>query len=113
MLEPKGVLMHGAGQDSGSFAAYWAMPIGSQPVVYMACLDLDTLTPNWATALKADILSYSGNLIIPQIGLSMTDGASNHYEAQVAAGACDTQIGYLIGGAPVGQPGLFANRLRV
>jgi uncharacterized protein (TIGR03437 family) len=98
-LEPKGVVMHGAGQDSASYAAYWAaMPIGSQPATYMAYLDLDTLAPNWADSLKAQLLNYPGNFIIPQIGLSMTDSVTNHYEAQVAAGAYDTQIGYLISG---------------
>jgi hypothetical protein len=98
-LEPQGVLMHGAGQDSVSYGGYWSvMPIGSQPTTYMYYIDLDTLTPNWAAALKAQLLAYPGNFVIPQIGLSMTDSVTNHYEAQVAAGMYDTQIGYLISG---------------
>lgn len=98
-LEPHGVLMHGAGQDSVSYAGYWSvMPIGRQPATYMYYIDLDTLAPNWANALKAQLLTYPGNFIIPQIGLSMTDSVTNHYEAQVAAGTYDTQIGYLISG---------------
>jgi hypothetical protein len=98
-LEPKGVLMHGAGQDPVSYAGYWsAMPVGSQPGIYMYYIDLDTLASNWADALKAQLLTYPGNFVIPQIGLSMTDSPTSHYEAQVAAGMYDTQIGYLISG---------------
>jgi uncharacterized protein (TIGR03437 family) len=98
-LEPQGVLMHGAGQDSVSYSGYWSvMPVGSQPTIYMYYIGLDTLTPNWADALKAQLLTYPGNFVIPQIGLSMTDSPANHYEAQVAAGMYDAQIGYLISG---------------
>ena len=98
-LEPQGALMHGAGQDPVSFGNYWgAMPVGSQPVVQMNYINLDSLQPNWADSVKAELLAYPGNLVIPQIGLSMTDGASAHYEEQVAAGNYDTQIGYLISG---------------
>lgn len=98
-LEPKGVIMHGAGQDTTDYAAYWSvMPVGRQPQIYMYYIDLDTLASNWADALKAQLQQYPGSFLIPQIGLSMTDGVNAHYEAQVAAGAYDTQIGYLISG---------------
>jgi uncharacterized protein (TIGR03437 family) len=98
-LEPKGVIMHGAGQDPVSYAGYWSvMPIGRQPSTYMWYVDLDSITPNWADTLKAQLLLYPGNFVTIQLGVSMTDGVSSHYEAQVAAGAYDTQIGYLIAG---------------
>lgn len=77
-LEPQGALVHGAGQDPADYANYWnAMPIGSQPQVYMFYIDLDTLAPNWADALKAQLLLYPGNFVVPQIGLSMTDSVTN------------------------------------
>jgi uncharacterized protein (TIGR03437 family) len=98
-LEPQGVIMHGAGQDTTDYAAYWSvMPIGRQPQIYMYYIDLDTLASNWADALKAQLLQYPGSFLIPQIGLSMTNGANASYEAQVAAGTYDTQIGYLVSG---------------
>src|SRR5579884_3040229 len=98
-LEPQGVLIHGAGQDPAAFAAYWgAMPIGRQPQLYMYYINLNALAPNWADALKSQLLQYPGAFLIPQIGLSMTNSATDHYEAQVASGAYDAQIGYLVSG---------------
>lgn len=98
-LEPQGALVQGAGQDPAGFAAYWnTVPIGRQPQVYMCYVRLDTLAPNWADDLKAQLLVFPGSFLIPQIGVSMTDGVNAHYEADVAAGNYDAQIGYLVSG---------------
>jgi len=98
-LEPRSVLMHGAGQGSGAFADYWAkMPATRRPMVYMTYINLRGLTPNWSDGLKAELLKYPDAFVIPQIGLSMTGGPTDHYEQQVAAGAYDREIDHLIEG---------------
>jgi uncharacterized protein (TIGR03437 family) len=98
-LEPQGALMHGAGQDPTAFAAYWRiMPAGRQPTLYMYYIGLRGLQANWADDLKAQLSAYPGVLIIPQVGLNMTTGVTDHYEAQVAAGAYDRQIANLVTG---------------
>jgi uncharacterized protein (TIGR03437 family) len=98
-LEPKGVIVHGAGQEPPDFAAYWnTMPVGRQPQVYMWYQDLDTMSPGWTANLKAQLQAYPGSFLIPQIGVSLTNGANAHYEADVAAGKYDTQIANLVSG---------------
>jgi hypothetical protein len=98
-LEPRTGVIHGAGQSPDAYAAYWSvMPAGRQPLVFMYYIGLDSLTANWADSLKSQLLLYPGSLVIPQIGLSLTDGVNAHYEQQVANGVYDTQIGYLIAG---------------
>ncbi len=98
-LEPQGLLMHGAGQSRDAFSAYWnAMPVGGQPMVYMYYISLKGLAPNWADALKTQLLAYPNVFLIPQIGLSMTDGVGANYEQQVANGDYDAQITNLITG---------------
>ena len=97
-LEPQGALMHGAGQDPAAFANYWGiMFAGRQPTVYMHYIGLQGLQANWADDLKTQLSAYPGIFIIPQVGLNMGD-VSNHYEAQVAAGAYDAQIANLVTG---------------
>ena len=98
-LEPKGVIVHGAGQDAVDFAAYWnTMPAGRQPQVYMWYQDLDTLSPGWTANLKAQLQAYPGSFLIPQIGVNFTNGVNAHYEADVAAGKYDAQIASLVSG---------------
>ena len=98
-LEPSDVIVHGAGQDTTDFNAYWnIMPIGLQPQVYMYYIGLDTLDLSWADYLKWQLQAYPASFLIPQIGLNMTNGVNAHYEADVAAGKYDTQIGYLVAG---------------
>src|SRR5579883_127367 len=98
-LEPRGVVMHGAGQDPAAFANYWnALPVGRQPIAYMDYLYIDTIQPDWADAKKAELLKYPGNFVVFQIGLQMSYGPAQHLEAQVAAGAYDAQVGYLVAG---------------
>lgn len=51
--------MHGAGQSSDAFAAYWVkMPATRRPVVYMTYIGLKGLTANWSDNLKAELLKY-------------------------------------------------------
>jgi chitodextrinase len=102
-LEPQGALMHGAGQDPTAFAAYTGvMPAGRQPMVYMYYIVLKGLTSTWSDDLRTHLAVYPNAFIIPQIGLTMTDGVTNgvsgSYEAQVAAGAYDQQIANLVTG---------------
>ena len=101
LLEPQGVIMHGAGQSPDDFNDYWqAMPDGRKPVVYMAYISLSSLGPDWSNELKDELMRYDGQFLIPQIGLSMTSDGSpeGHYEDQVAAGAFDAQIDNLVEG---------------
>lgn len=102
-LEPQGALMHGAGQSAAAFAAYSGMfPAGRQPMVYMYYIALQGLASNWSDGLKTQLAAYPNAFIIPQVGLNMTTGVTNgvsgSYEAQVAAGAYDTQIANLVTG---------------
>ena len=97
-LEPRAVLMHGAGQSTDAFAAYnRIMPEDRRPGVYMHYIGLKGLSPSWADDLKATLRGYPG-FVLPQIGLSMTGGASAHYEHEVAAGEHDKSIEALIAG---------------
>ncbi|MEM9996370.1 MAG: T9SS type A sorting domain-containing protein [Bacteroidota bacterium] len=101
LLEPEGVVMHGAGQDPNGFAEYWAaMPAATQPVVYMYYTGVRGLQPGWETSLKRELERYDPLFVIPQIGLSMTsDGIPQaHYEDDVAAGVYDEQIDHLVAG---------------
>jgi uncharacterized protein (TIGR03437 family) len=98
-LEPQGVLMHGAGQSPDAFAAYTGvMPAGRHPMVYMHYISLRGLQASWSDDLKAQLAAYPDVFVIPQIGLSMTTGVSDHYEADVASGAYDAQIANLVEG---------------
>jgi uncharacterized protein (TIGR03437 family) len=98
-LEPRGVVVHGAGQDAADFAAYWnILPIGRQPQVYMFYMNLDKIAPGWVDNLKSRLQAYPGSFLIPQIGINFTNGVNAHYEADVAAGKYDAQIGYLVDG---------------
>jgi uncharacterized protein (TIGR03437 family) len=104
-LEPRGGLMHGAGQSSDAFAAYSGLfPAGRQPMVFMYYVNLQDATANWSDGLKAELrANYPNSFIIPQIGLGMTNGVSasgvlQNYEAQVAAGAYDRQIADFVTG---------------
>ena len=98
-LEPQDVLIHGAGQDPTGYGAYWnAMPVGRQPQTYMYYVNLDTLPPNWADALKAQLKLIPGAFLLPQIGVNFTNGVTAHYEADVAAGKYDAQIANLVTG---------------
>jgi beta-mannanase len=98
-LEPRGGLMHGAGQSTDAFAAYWnTLPAGRRPMVYMHYISLRNLPPTWADELKTTLLGYPDAYMIPQVGLEMTASGSGHYEQQVASGDYDQQIDSLIEG---------------
>ncbi len=98
-LEPRGGLVHGAGESTEAFAAYWnTMPAGRRPLVYMYYIDLRNLPPTWADELKTTLLRYRDAFVIPQVGLAMTTLQGDHYERQVASGEYDQQIDNLIEG---------------
>jgi uncharacterized protein (TIGR03437 family) len=98
-LEPQGALMHGAGQSSDAFLAYWnTMPAARRPLVYMHYISLRNLSPNWADELKTTLLGYRDAFVIPHVGLAMTASPSDHYEQQVASGDYDQQIDNLVEG---------------
>ena len=100
-LEPEGVVMHGAGQSADAFAAYWnAMPASGKPAVYMDYINLAGLAANWSDSLKAQLQLYPNSFIVPQVGLSLTNGVGTGgaYDAGVAAGAYDAQIANLVTG---------------
>lgn len=98
-LEPRGGLMHGAGQSTDAFSAYWkTMPAGRRPLVYMHYISLRNLSSTWADELKTTLLGYPGAFVIPQLGLEMTSSQTGHYEQQVASGDYDQQIDNLIEG---------------
>lgn len=95
MLEPKGRIINGAGQDLAGYNNYWdVMHSQGKPVIYMTYLGVKTVTSDWSTGLKADLMSHPDKFLVPQIGLSMaSDGTpSSHYEQDVAAGLYDDQI---------------------
>jgi uncharacterized protein (TIGR03437 family) len=101
LLEPRGVIVHGAGQDPGAFARYQtALPANVQPLGSMEYISLRGLRPDWADSLRDQLWREPARFVIPQIGLSMTvDGQpSQVYEDRVAAGEFDTEIGHLITG---------------
>jgi len=100
-LEPRGVIMHGAGQDADAFDRYsGVMPDAGQPLVYMAYAKLKDLGPNWAVNLRRRILRDPGTFLTVQLGLSMTEDGKpgESYEGAVAAGDYDSQISHLIAG---------------
>jgi uncharacterized protein (TIGR03437 family) len=100
-LEPQGALVHGAGQSADAFTAYWnAMPASGKPTAYMWYINLAGLSANWSDSLKAQLLAYPNEFIVPQVGLSLTNGVGSGgpYDADVAAGAYDAQIANLVTG---------------
>ena len=99
-LEPRGALVHGAGQSfPETFAAYWnTMPAARRPLVYMDYRGLEDLSDNWAYELKTTLLKYPNAYVIPHVGLEMTNLQGDHYEHRVAAGDYDQQITNLVEG---------------
>ena len=101
ILEPKGKIINGAGQDLTAYKNYWnVMHAQNKPLIYMTYLNLSDATSDWSNELKSDLMSNAEKFQIPQIGLSMTiDGTpSAHYEQDVAAGLYDKQIKMFIDG---------------
>ena len=99
LLEPVGKTINGAGQSPAEFANYWSvMKENEKPLVYMTYVGLRGVDKHWTKQLKADLLNYSDKFIIPQVGLSMTVDAQNHYEGDVAAGLLDNDIASFLDG---------------
>lgn len=99
LLEPVGKTINGAGQSEDAFANYWGvMKENEKPLVYMTYVNLRGVDKHWAKQLKSDLLNYGDKFIIPQIGLSMTVNAQDHYEGDVAAGLLDADIASFLDG---------------
>ncbi|MEO8371088.1 MAG: carbohydrate binding domain-containing protein [Candidatus Solibacter sp.] len=74
------------------------MPATRRPLVYMAYTGLRNMSADWSESIKAELLKNPDAFVIPQIGLSLTGGATDHYEQQVANGDYDREIDYLVEG---------------
>jgi hypothetical protein len=101
ILEPQGRIINGAGQDLLAFRNYsGVMHTHNKPVIYMTYVGLKNVTSDWANSLKSELMANTGQFVIPQIGLSMTEDGnpSAHYEQDVAAGMYDKQITMFIDG---------------
>jgi len=99
-LEPEGrIILHGAGQtDDKTFRDYTMLLAQYRPMLYMSYIDLKDDIPSYFDHLHHDINLYS-DYLVPQIGLSLNAGnAAGHYDADVASGALDTQLGALCTG---------------
>jgi hypothetical protein len=73
ILEPKGKIINGAGQDLAAYKNYWnVMHTQNKSLIYMTYLNLRDAPSDWTNGLKSDLMSNAGKFQIPQIGLSMT-----------------------------------------
>ncbi len=96
-LEPKGGVLHGAGQDPAGFRQAWnVLGEGARPAFYMHYLRLDASHEGSLAGLDSQLLGYErdGVHLLVQLGLSMTEDGKpwSHYEAKVAAGEYDVAI---------------------
>lgn len=94
-LEPPAYrIIHGAGQDAQAFHDYYRVMDTQPPVIYMTYWPLNMVSTYFGNQLQTALDSYTGDYLIPQIGLTMTaDGhPEKHYEQDVAAGKYDAEI---------------------
>ncbi len=96
-LEPRGGVLHGAGQDPDGFRQAWnVLGEGARPAFYMDYLRLDASHEGSLAGLDSRLMGYErdGVHLLVQLGLSMTrdQTASSRYEAKVAAGDYDVAI---------------------
>jgi len=101
LLEPRGRILNGAGQDWPAFLNYWnAMEPSNKPAVYMTYIGLRDARKDWTEELKRQLLAHPDHYVLPQIGLSMTEDGnpSAHYEQDVAAGLYDNEIRMFLDG---------------
>jgi hypothetical protein len=105
-LEPKDKVISGAGQDWYGYDQYYkTVSDSNRPMIYMDYIGLKHLGSNWSNSLKNILLGYD-EFIIPQVGLSMTDGdPGENYEDDVASGLYDANIENLCKGfEKLGRP---------
>ena len=116
---PDGVLLHGAGQDPGSFSTYAHYMTDKSvagaptvhPEIFMSYAQLSSLNttkgvPSFFTGLAASLACYGdttqGVYLIPNLGVAMTlddgDGTQPPYDDKVAAGEYDYAISQLVVG---------------
>ncbi|MDX2285196.1 MAG: hypothetical protein NW241_13610 [Bacteroidia bacterium] len=108
-LEIDDVVLHGAGQSPAAFEQYFDyMPADHKPVLYMYYIALKAIRDEfWIEDLRNRLDQYPDHFIVPQIGLSMSDGnnPNSNYEDEVAAGLYNTQISHLVRGLEkLGRP---------
>lgn len=98
-LEPEdGKVLHGAGQDMGSFMLYCnALDAQTQPIISMYYTGLRDDLSMFFKGVSSDLMDY-GEDVIPQIGLYMTvDGSPEMaFDDEVAAGQTDANINILV-----------------
>ncbi len=100
LLEPKGVILHGAGQAGitgfDAFENYWRIaPEGKKPMLFMDYFDTYHIKEHWSKELKEELLKYhrKGFYVIPQIGLNI-----NYFYKDIIAGAHEKELDNLIKG---------------
>lgn len=108
-LELNNVILHGAGQDPVAFQEYFDhMAVENKPNLYMYYIALEDIEDEfWVTDLLKQLNRYPNHFMLPQIGISMTDGNNpdSNYEGEVAAGVFDDQIDHLVQGLKkLGRP---------
>lgn len=94
-LEPQGHhVLHGAGQSHDAFIDYARAMHDLRPAIYMTYVGLKRDPTAYFETLHKRLADFPDQLLIPQIGLSMTtDGKpEEHYEQRVAQGFYDQQI---------------------
>jgi len=96
-LEPRGAILHGAGQDPAGFRQAWnVLGEEARPAFLMYYLGLEGSREGSLAGLFSELQGYEaqGVHLAVQLGLAMTrDGQpSSHYEAKVAAGEYDLAI---------------------
>ncbi|MEW6752380.1 MAG: glycosyl hydrolase [Candidatus Latescibacterota bacterium] len=97
LLEPQGQrILHGAGPNLEDFRDYWDEVERTPPVLYATHFDLAWLPQDWAYLVEAAV-SPRAQLVIPQIGLSLTY-EGRPYEDRVSRGDMDAQIQVLCEG---------------
>jgi Glycosyl hydrolase family 26 len=95
--EQQAGILHGAGQDYDGFNDYsYTLGKSQYPIIYMDYIGLTnskTAIDNWGLKLTNDLNRLPKD-VIPQIGLSMTDGKDNGSgkTVEVARGDYDAQI---------------------
>lgn len=97
-LEPKSTVYHGAGQDPEGFDDYRsALGKRFSPALYMtyaSILASPQHMTDWGKGLKKQLEAIGNKSVMPQIGLSMTEGKDTGLgrDAEVAKGLHDESI---------------------
>lgn len=94
-LEPKDLIIHGAGQSAKPFEKYSELfPEGKKPLIYMTYSGLKDFPSHKDFIDRLGIIKKYPWYVIPQIGLSMTNDGKpeERYEHLVADGKYDADL---------------------